>query len=179
MTIPLLSCRSRPPPSRVLVPTRSPTCCTHKSPPGVSCASCTAATQPTLVALLPAPRLFGDHLHSHLIPFHHRLLSHESSSASLPHTLLHLSISRSPSQWRRLFPSRTLHTQASSLTRSFRFVLGQSSDWCSISPCALRFSQSPNRPITTCRLVSPPLFFITTDLKEAVFCHIIFSSSFH
>ena len=81
-----------------------PTCCTHKSPPGVSCASCTAATQPTLVVLLPAPRLFGDHLHSHLIPSHHRLLSHESSSASLPHTLLHLSISRSPSHGGGCFP---------------------------------------------------------------------------
>lgn len=154
----------------VAQPTTSSACCTHSPRRMCRMHRAQAATQPTLVFLL---RLFGDHLHLHLIPSH-RLLSHELSSVSLPHILLHLSISRFPSPWRRLFPSRTLHTHGSSHPISsvcLRWVNRPIGVRYRLVPCG-----SPNRPIATCRLVSRrlPPFFITTDLKETVFCHIIF-----
>ena len=160
--MPLLSCRSRPGPiacsrsnSVILVvqPTSS-ACCTHSSPPDVARTSCTAATQPTssLVVLLPARRLFGDHLHLHLIL---------PSSVAQPWII----ISFSPAQFCFTCQFLVLHPMAEvvshyihtrRLTRFLRFALGQKPFRSRLVPCG-----SPNRPIATCRLlVSPPLFLL-------------------
>ena len=144
----------------VVQPTTS-ACCTHSSPPDVARTSRAAAMQPasSLVVLLPALRLFGDHLHLHLI------LSLIGCSAMDHHQLLSRAFcftcqfSRSPSPWRRLFP--TTYTRAVS-PDFFVFALSQKPFRYRLVPCG-----SPNRPTATCRLlVPPPLFFITTDLKQ-------------
>lgn len=128
-----------------------------------------AAMQPasSLVVLLPALRLFGDHLHLHLI------LSFIGCSAMDHHQLL----SRAFCFTCQFFPfsipvaevvSHYIHTRR--LTRFLRFCV--ESKALSISPCALWFSQPTDCHLPPARAAAP--FFYYYGFKATVFCHIIF-----
>ena len=130
--------------------------------------SCTAATQPTssLVVLLPALRLFGDHLHLHLI------LSLIGCSAMdhpqpLSRTLCFIC------QFPVLHPmaegaSHYIHTRR--LTRFPRFALGQKLFRYRLVPCAVL----PTDPLPPAACSCRCPFFYYYGFKETVLCHIIF-----
>lgn len=137
----------------VAQPATSSACCTH-SPRRVCRMHRAQLLRNRLLS-----SCFGDHLHLHLIPSH-RLVSHELSSVSLPHILLHLSIPRFPSHGGGCFP-HAHYIHMGRLTRFLRFACVGSIARL-VFDIALRLAVHPTDrlpPAASCSAASLPLPF--------------------